>query len=142
MQTPETSHTWFLIITEKILGLFQATFCTKISQNNFSKKKKLYEVQHFANAEDFAQAYLYFILFFSAIKKRSIWILRNLKKLAFLKLNIFCLKEKKFLLTKIPLFQIFLTHYYGSLNRYYLPETSLCFALNKLIDVLLFFLFK
>ena len=42
----------------------------------------------------------------------------------------------------IPLFRIFLTHYSSALDRSPFPETLLCYALNKVVDVIHFFLSK
>ena len=87
-------------------------------------------------------------------------MLRNLKKPfpRTKKKNSFCERKKKSFIKKlfyktqiihmhlylslIPLFSIFLTHYSSSLSRPSFPETSLCYALNQVIDVTLFFLFK
>ena len=42
----------------------------------------------------------------------------------------------------IPSFCIFLTHYSSTLNRSFLPESLLCYALIEVIDVIHFFLSK
>ena len=42
----------------------------------------------------------------------------------------------------MPSFHIFLTRYSSALTRSSFPETLLCYALNKVIDIIHFFLFK
>ena len=102
------------------------------------------------NAEAFAEAYLHFIVFASAIKMPRQLNSYKLEKIVFLerKKNFFCKRKKDFLHKKklfykakiihvhlhslfIPSFRIFLTHYCLS-----------CYALNEVIDVIHFFLSK
>ena len=109
-----------------------------------------------ANAKAFTEAYLHSIVFASA---NTINFL-EIKKKSFprTKKEIFCKRKKDFFHKKnfftrqiihvhlyllfIPSFCIFLTHYSSALNRSSFPETLLCYALNKVIDVIHFFLSK
>ena len=117
--------------------------------------------QQSANAEAFAEAYLHFIVFASAIKmQRQLNSQKFKKKKSFprTKKEIFCKRKKVFFHKTffyktqiihvhlyslfIPSFHIFLTHYSSALNRSSFPESLLCYALNEVIDVIHFLLSK
>ena len=110
-----------------------------------------------ANAEAFAEAYLHFIVFASAIKmQRQLNSQKLKKKKSFprTKKEFFCkgkidFSHKKRLFYKtnyscayslfIFLFRIYFTHYSSALNRSSFRETLLCYAVNEVTDSIHFF---